>query len=203
MPVVYRLFQYPGSGNCYKIQLLLELLGLPYETVTVDILAGESRTPAFLARNPAGKVPVLQLADDDFLPESNAALWYLAEDTDYLPADRRERAEAMRWLCFEPYSHEPNVATARFWIRNLGNPPEYADRLREKQEAGRRALQIMDDHLACNDFFVGGRYSIADIALYAYTHVAEEACLDLAVYQAVRHWLARVADQPGHRPMEY
>jgi glutathione S-transferase len=200
---VYRLYQHPGSGNCYKIQLLLELLGLPYETVNVNILAGESRTPAFLAHNPVGKVPVLQIGSDDFLPESNAALWYLAEGSRFLPADRRGRAEVVRWLSFEQYSHEPNVATARFWIHFLGNPPQYAERLQEKQEAGRHALRIMDDHLARADYFVGGGYSIVDIALYAYTHVADEADIELAPYPAILAWLARVGGEPGHVAMEY
>lgn len=199
---MYRLYEFPDSGNCYKIRLLLCQLGTDFERVFVDIMAGETRTPAFLRRNPAGKVPVLEIGDGDFLPESNAALWYLSDRTDFLPSDRRGRAEVFRWLSFEQYSHEPNVATPRFWIKYLGSPPEMSERLARRQEAGRQALQVMDDHLSEHRFFVGDRYSIADIALYAYSHVADEGGIDLGPYAAVRRWIDRVADQPGHVPMD-
>lgn len=199
---MYKLYEYPGSGNCYKIRLLLNLLGVPFEAVTVDIMAGESRSEAFRAMNPAGKVPVLELAPGDYLPESNAALWYLAEGTRYLPEDRRPRAEVLRWMFFEQYSHEPNIAVARFWVRYLGNPPELARRLARRREAGRQALALMDAHLESRQFLVGDGCTIADLALYAYTHVAPEGGFDLGTWPAVVAWLRRVAAQPGYVPME-
>lgn len=198
---MYRLYEFPGSGNCYKIRLLLILLGEEFEAVFVDIMAGETRTPDFLSKNPAGKIPVLEIGEGDYLPESNAALWYLAEGTRFLPDDRRGRAEVFRWLSFEQYSHEPNVATPRFWIKYLGSPPEMSERLARRQEAGRQALQIMDDHLSTRSFFVADSYTIADVALYAYTHVADEGGIELGPYAAVRAWLDRVEGQPGHVPM--
>jgi glutathione S-transferase len=199
---VYRLYEFPDSGNCYKVRLLLTQLGADFERVFVDIMAGEARTPGFLRRNPAGKVPVLEIGEGDFLPESNAALWYLSEGTDFLPHDRRGRAEVFRWLSFEQYSHEPNVATPRFWIKYLGSPPELSERLARRQEAGRQALRVMDDHLSERRFFVGDRYTIADIALYAYSHVADEGGIDLGPYSAVRRWIDRTSDQPGHVTMD-
>ena len=198
---MYRLYEFPDSGNCYKIRLLLTLLGEDFERVFVDIMAGETRTPEFLRKNPAGRIPVLQIGAGDFLPESNAALWYLSEGTDFLPDDRRDRAEVIRWLSFEQYSHEPNVATPRFWIKYLGNPPAMRERLARRQEAGRQALQVMDEHLSCRPYFVRDRYTIADIALYAYTHVADEGGIELAPYESVRAWIERVGRQPGHVAM--
>jgi len=199
---MYRLFEFPSSGNCYKIRLLLTQLDEPFEAVSVDILSGGSRTQDFLAKNPAGKVPVLEIAPGDWLPESNAALWYLADGTAFVPDDRRGRAEVLRWLFFEQYSHEPNVAVARFWVRFLGRPPELEERLARRIDGAHAALRVMEQHLAAQPFFVGGRYGIADIALYAYTHVAGEGGVDLASYPAIRDWLARVARQPRHVPME-
>ena len=199
---MYRLYEFPDSGNCYKIRLLLTQLGEEFERVFVDIMAGETRTTQFLAKNPAGKIPVLEIGDGDYLPESNAALWYLAEGTRFLPDDRRDRAEVFRWLSFEQYSHEPNVATPRFWIKYLGSPPEMNERLARRQEAGRQALQVMDDHLSTRPFFVAERFTIADIALYAYTHVADEGGIELKPYSAVRRWIEKVAAQPGYVPME-
>ncbi len=198
---MYRLFEFPSSGNCYKLRLLLTQLNEPFESVTVDILAGETRTAEFLEMNPAGKVPVLEIAPGDWLPESNAALWYLAEGTEYLTEDRRTRAEVLRWLFFEQYSHEPNVAVARFWVRFLGRPPELEERLARRIDGSHAALKLMERHLAARPFFVADRYGIADIALYAYTHVADEAGIDLAAYPAVRDWLARVERQAGYVSM--
>ena len=198
---MYRLFEFPSSGNCYKLRLLLTQLGEPFEAVTVDILAGGSRTEEFLAMNPAGKVPVLQIAPGDWLPESNAALWYLADGTEFLPDDRRARAEVLRWLFFEQYSHEPNVAVARFWVKFLGRPPELEERLARRIDAAHGALKVMEQHLAQHRFFVADHYGIADIALCAYTHVAGDGGINLAPYPAIRAWLERVGRQPRHAPM--
>jgi len=195
-----RLYDYLPSGNGYKVRLLLAQLEIPFELIELDILKGETRTPEFLAKNPNGKIPVLETEDGRFLPESNAILWYLAEDTHYLPADRWGCAEALRWMFFEQYSHEPYVAVARFMLMHMNEemPAERARLLAEKQEKGYAALTVMERHLADRDWFVGGSYTIADIALYAYTHVAAEGGFDLTPFGAIRAWLARVATQPGH-----
>jgi glutathione S-transferase len=199
---MYRVYAYPGSGNCYKLTLMLTLLGEPFEVTEVDILAGATRTPAYLAINPNGKVPVLQLPDGEYLPESNAGLWYLAEGSDFLPDTRLGRARVLQWLSFEQYSHEPYIAVARFWIRYLGRPPEKEEELQRRQAQGRVALQLMEDHLAGWDWFVGADCTIADLALYAYTHVAEEGGFSLASYPALRRWLERVAALPCYVPMQ-
>jgi len=199
---LYRLYEFPSSGNCYKLRLLMTQLEQDFEAITVDILAGATRTPEFLRMNPAGKVPVLEIAPGDWLPESNAALWYLAEGTSFLPGSRRSRAEVLRWLFFEQYSHEPNVAVARFWVRFLGRPPELEERLTRRIDGAHAALKIMEGHLRQHPFLVEDRYGIADIALYAYTHVADEGAVMLDAYPAIRTWLARVAEQPLHVAME-
>ncbi|CUR45260.1 glutathione S-transferase family protein [Alloalcanivorax xenomutans] len=198
------LYDDPISGNGYKIRLLLALLGIPYQYVPVDILRGESRTPEFLARNPNGRIPVLQLDDGTFLPESNAALFYLSQGTDYWPGDKVEQAQVMQWLFFEQYSHEPNIATARFWlaIKGLEETPFNRQLLEQKHKAGNEALAVMDRHLSTRTFMVGERYSIADIALYAYTHEAHEGGFDLSLYPHVQAWLDRVCGQPGHVTIE-
>jgi glutathione S-transferase len=195
-----RLFDYLESGNGYKVRLLLHQLAIPFERVELDILKGETRTPAFLAKNPNGRIPTLELEDGTFLPESNAILWYLAEGTPFVPAERLARAQALSWMCFEQYSHEPNIATLRFWT-HAGLLEQRAALVPGKREAGGAALGVMEAHLAGRSFFVGERYSIADIALYAYTHVAEEGGFPLASYPAIRAWLARVASQPRHVPI--
>ena len=196
-----RLYDYADSGNGYKVRLLLAQLGRPYELVELDVPKGESRTPAFLAKNPNGRIPVLELDDGTFLPESNAILFYLAEGTPFLPADRLGRAQALQWMFFEQYSHEPNIATARFWLRHLELDAGRRAALEQKRTLGYAALGVMETHLAGRDFFVGERYTIADIALYAYTHVADQGGFDLAACPKVRAWLGRVAAQPGHVPM--
>jgi len=195
-----RLYDYLESGNGYKVRLLLHQLGLPFERVELDILKGETRTPGFLAKNPNGRIPTLELEDGTFLPESNAILWYLAEGTPFLPAERLARAQALSWMCFEQYSHEPNIATLRFWT-HAGLLEQRAALVPGKREAGVAALGVMEGQLGRRPFFVGERYSIADIALYAYTHVAEEGGFPLAPYPAIRAWLARVAGQPRHIPI--
>jgi glutathione S-transferase len=192
------LYDYLDSGNGYKARLLLSQLAVPYRYVELDILQGATRTPQFLAKNPSGNVPVLELADGRCLPESDAILWYLAEGSAMLPAERFDRAQVLRWLCFEQYSHEPYVATPRFIVRHLPSDSPRRAELPQRLARGRSALQVMDSHLATRSFFVAERYSIADIALYAYTHVAPDGGLELEPYPHVRSWLARVAAQPGY-----
>jgi glutathione S-transferase len=193
------LHEYAASGNCYKIRLTAALTGQRMARVEYDILKGETRTPEFLAHiNPLGRIPVLQVGPR-FLPESNAACWYLAEGSELIPADRFQRADMLRWMFFEQYHHEPNIATLRFWLAYVG-----VDALSELQRiqipakrlAGEAALQAMDDHLALADWFVGDAVSLADIALFAYTHVAAEGGFDLSLYPAIRAWIERVEGLP-------
>ena len=196
------LFDYLDSGNGYKVRLLLAQLGLDYRWTELDIDAGKTRTPEFLKRNLNGRIPTLELDDGTNLAESNAILWYLAEGTAFVPADRLGRAQALQWMFFEQYSHEPYVATPRYIVKHL--PPEHARRaeLPERLTKGRAALAVMDEHLKSRRFFVAEQYTVADIALYAYTHVAHEGGHDLTPYAAVRSWLARVAAQPKHVGLE-
>ena len=194
-----RLYDYLASGNGYKVRLLLHQLGIPYQRVELDIDRGETRTTEFLAKNPNGRIPTLETERGEFLAESNAILFFLAEGTPHLPADRWERAQVLQWMCFEQYSHEPNIATARYWITH--RKPHLPQVLEQKRQLGAAALDVMDGHLASRTFFVGERYTIADVALYAYTHVAEEGGFTLEPYPAVRRWLGRVAAQPKHIPI--
>jgi glutathione S-transferase len=194
---VLRLYDYLESGNGYKVRLLLAQLGLDYERVELDILAGETRTPGHLARNPNGRIPLLELEDGSHLAESNAILWFLADGTPFLPKDRLARARVLQWMFFEQYSHEPYIAVLRFWA-HAGQLEEKRSQVPEKRERGEQALAVMEGHLAGRRFFVDDRYSIADIALYAYTHVAEEGGFDLSRYPAVRAWIGRVAAEPEH-----
>ncbi len=189
-----------ASGNCYKVQLLLELLGRPYRWVEVDSAAGETRTPEFLAKNPNGRVPLLELEDGRRLPESNAILCYLAEGSPFLPADAFARAQALQWLFFEQYSHEPYIAVARFICGWLPEDHPRRAELPRLRERGHQALAVMEQHLAANEHFVGGRCTVADLALYAYTHKAADGGFDLGPYPALRAWLARVAAQPRFVP---
>jgi len=195
------LYDFADSGNGYKVRLMLSHLGTAYRYVEVDILRGESRTPEFLVKNPNGRIPVLELDDGTFLSESNAILFYLAEGSRYLPEDRLGRAHVLQWMFFEQYSHEPNVATVRFWLKHLELDEERRKRMAEKTTLGHAALSVMERHLAGRTFFVGETYSIADIALYAYTHVADEGGFDLSPYVAVGAWLDRVRAQPGYVPL--
>ena len=199
------LHEYSGSGNCYKIRLTAALLGIRMERVEYDIMKGETRTPRFRAHiNPVGRIPVLQVGAR-FLPESNAACFFLADGSELIPADRFRRADMLRWMFFEQYHHEPNVATLRFWLTMVG-----IDALSELQRsqipakrlAGEAALQQMDDHLSLVDWMVGDAVSLADIALYAYTHVAEGGGFDLALYPAIRAWIARIEGLPKFVPMD-
>lgn len=192
-----RLYDYWESGNCYKVRLLLAQLGMPFEKVSLDILKGDTRTPEFLAKNPNGRVPIVEWPDGRALAESNAILWHLAEGSAFLPAGAWDRAQALQWMFFEQYSHEPYIAVVRFWhFANLVEQNRAA--LPEKMERGYKALGVMERHLESRPYFAGDRYSIADIALYAYTHVANEGGFDLAGFPAVREWLARVREQPRH-----
>ena len=192
------LYDNMDSGNGYKIRLLLAQLEEPYRHVDLDILHGASRTPEFLAKNLNGRIPIIELEDGRFLAESDAILCYLAEGTDFLPADRYARAQVLQWMFFEQYSHEPYVATPRFIVRHLpADSPRHAE-LPQRLARGREALAVMESHLSGRSYFVSDRYSVADIALYAYTHVAEDGGLSLASFPQVRGWLARVAAQPLH-----
>jgi glutathione S-transferase len=192
------LFDNLDSGNGYKVRLLLAQLVIDYRWTELDIDAGATRTPEFLARNPNGRVPTLELDDGTNLAESNAILWYLAEGTELVPHDRLGRAQALQWMFFEQYSHEPYVATPRYIIKHLALDDPRRLELPERVAKGRAALAVMETHLDTRRFFVAERYSIADIALYAYTHVAHEGGHDLARYPHVRAWLARVAAQPRY-----
>ena len=189
------------SGNCYKIKLVLEQLRIPYRWKETNSVGGETRTPEFLAKNPNGKVPLLEPEDGVFLPESNAILCYLAEGSPLLPSGRLDRARVLQWMFFEQYSHEPYIAVARSILRYL--PPDSPRRaeLPRLRERGARALGVMEQHLAKEPFFAAGRYTIADIALYAYTHCAADGGFDLSEFPHIEAWLARVKAQPHHIPL--
>ena len=193
---MFTVYGMADSGNCYKVKLALEQLALPYRWIEVDSARGETRTAEFLSRNPNGKVPTLALEDGTFLPESNAILCYLADGSRLLPTDRLGRARALQWMFFEQYSHEPYVAVARFILRFL--PPDSPRRaeLPRLQERGQQALGVMEQHLRQEAFFAAGRYSVADIALFAYTHCAADGGFDLKKYPAILAWLDRVRSQP-------
>ena len=199
------LHEYAQSGNCYKVRLTAALLGLPLERRDYDIMTGETRTPDFLANvNANGRIPVLQ-AGARFIPESNAACFYLADGSELIPEDRFERADMLRWLSWEQYNHEPNVATLRFWLAFVGEAAlsdVQRAQIPGKRAAGEAALRLMDEHLAGRNWLVGERPSLADIALFAYTHVAEGGGFRLADYPAVQAWLARVAALPGFVPID-
>ena len=198
------LHEYSASGNCYKIRLTAAHVGVALERVQYDILKGETRTSTFLQEiNANGRIPVLQIGDH-FLPESNAACFYLAEGSKLIPEGRLDRADMLRWMFFEQYSHEPNVATLRFWRAFVGEDSlteQQRALLPAKQEAGEDALGVMERHLCDFDWFAGGRFTLADIALYAYTHVAEEGGFDLKRFSAVGRWLERVRSLPKHISM--
>ena len=199
------LHEDPGSANCYKVRLTAPLAGVPIERRAYDIMKGETRTPEFLANVSAnGRIPVLQVGNR-FISESNAICFYIADGSSLVPADRFERADMLHWLFWEQYQHEPNIATLRFWMTWVG-----IDRLTDvqrsqmpvKRKLGNDALQLMDDHLKGREWFVGGAMSLADICLFAYTHVADEADFDLALYPNVVEWMERIMTQPGHVELE-
>ena len=199
------LHEYPASGNCYKIRLVAAYLGLPLEGRSYDILKGETRTPEFLRDiNPNGRIPVLQ-DGDRLLPESNAACFYLADGSDLIPDDRFDRTDMLRWMFWEQYNHEPNIATLRFWLRFVGlDALTAAQRMQisGKREAGLAALDLMDRHLARHKWLAAGRMTVADICLFAYTHVADEADFDLEAYPAIVAWMERIMTMPGFVGMD-
>lgn len=199
------LHEDPRSGNCYKIRLTAALLGLPLERREYDIMDGETRTPEFLANvNSNGRIPVLQVGKR-FLPESNAACFYLAEGTKLVPGDRFERADMLRWMFFEQYNHEPNIATLRFWLAFIGEAhltEQQRAQIPAKRIAGEDALALMDRHLAEREWFIGHACTLADISLYAYTHVAEAGGFRLEDHSNVCRWLQRIAALPGYVSME-
>jgi glutathione S-transferase len=198
------LHDYLPSGNGYKVRLLLAQLGIPFRRIEYDTTRGQTRTREFLEGiNANGRVPVLETDEGDLLTESDAILFYLAEGTAFLPGGRLDRARVLQWMFFEQYSHEPNIAVARAWLHVFGTEmtEERKLSLQTKQKLGYDALGVMEGHLRQKGFFVGNRYTVADIALYAYTHVAHEGGFDLAGYPAVRAWIGRVASQPGHVPI--
>ena len=194
---MFRLYEYAPSGNCYKIRLLLGLLGIKFERVAVDIQSGGSRTEVFLKLNANGRVPVL-VHDNCVLTESNAILWYLGAGTLYVPDDKLDQARVLQWMFFEQYSHEPYIATLRNWISYTGKEQEFAAEIKKRRPLGYAALDVMNKRLSKHDFFVGEHYSIADISLFAYTHVANEGGFELKSYSGITDWLARVRAQPGH-----
>jgi glutathione S-transferase len=195
---MFKVYGMSASGNCHKVRMVLEALGLPYRWTEIDTAHGQTRTPEFLAMNPNGKVPVLEIEPAVFLPESNAILCYLADDTPLLPRDRLLRARVLQWLFFEQYSHEPYIAVARYLRRFHPDPASQQALAESKSEGGYRALAVMENRLAGEDFLAAGRYTVADIALYGYTHVAGEGGFDLARFPAVKAWLARVEAQPRY-----
>jgi glutathione S-transferase len=192
------LYNSPVSGNCYKVRLLLTHLGLEYETVEVSVVERSNRPELLGGLNPALRVPTLVLDDGRPLAESNAILWYFGDGTQYVPSDPYERAQVLQWMFFEQYSHEPYIAVVRFWLAYSGTPEKFEDQVPARRKGGYAALDAMERHLSGRSFLVDGRYTIADISLYAYTHVAHEGGFELEPYPAIRAWLERVAAQPGH-----
>ena len=200
---IYTLYSMQRSGNSYKARLTLAQLGIPYRLVEIDILQGESRTPEFLAMNPSGQVPLLEIPPGRFISESNAILWYVAGGTALAPEDRIDRAEALQWMFFEQHSLEPNIGAAYFWLALVKGGRELQQHaLEDWTEEGYRALRVMENHLKQHRYFAADRYTIADIALYAYTHLAHECDFDLSGFPCIRAWLDRVTAEPGHVAMD-
>ena len=196
------LYNSAVSGNCYKVRLLLAQLELEYEKVDVSVVDRSNREEVLGGLNPALRVPTLVLDDGRPLAESNAILWYFGNGTRYVPEDLYERAQVLQWMFFEQYSHEPHIAVVRFWLAYSGTPERFEDQVPARMKAGYAALDAVEKHLATREFLVAGGYSIADVSLYAYTHVAHEGGFELEAYPAIRAWLERVAAQPGHVPID-
>ena len=194
---MYRLYDFLPSGNGYKVRLLLNLLEIPFTRIELNILEGETRTPEFLQKNPNGKIPLLQIGSDEFIAESNAILYYLSQE-DYFPQNKYAQAQVMQWLFFEQYSHEPFIATSRYWISILKQPEKYREQLEQKRKSGYAALEVMEQHLKHRKYFVEETYTIADISLYAYTHVAEEGGFDLQKFPRILAWFERIEAHPRH-----
>jgi glutathione S-transferase len=200
---MYTLYSMQSSGNSYKVRMLLARLNVPHRLVDTDLFKGETKTPEFLAKNPEGRIPVLELPDGRYLAESNAILVYLAEGTPFLPGDRFQRAEVLRWMFFEQHSHEPAIAAARYWLHLVKGGRELrTHEIDQWMERGYEALALMERHLASRRYFAGERTTVADLALYAHTHVAQEGEFDLAGFPHVVEWLARIAAEPGHLRMD-
>lgn len=201
---MFTLYSMHRSGNSYKVRLALAHLAIPFRLVEIDILQGESHTPEFLEMNPNGQVPLLEVMPGRYIAESNAILWYVAGGTPLAPEDRIDRADALQWMFFEQHSLEPNIGAAYFWLNLVkGGRDLQSHALEDWMEEGHRAFGVMDRHLRRNRYFAADRFTIADIALYAYTHLAHECGYDLAPFPAVRSWLARVADEPRYVPMDW
>jgi len=197
------LYSMQRSGNCYKVRLALAQLDVDYRLVEIDILRGETRTPDFLAKNPSGHVPLLEATPGRYLPESGAILWYLAGGSPLAPDNRIDRAETLQWMFFEQHSLEPNIGAAYFWLALIKGGRELQQHaLDDWMEEGYRALRVMENHLQNHRYFAADRYTIADIALYAHTHLAHTCDFDLTTFPAVRAWLDRMAEQPGHVLMD-
>ncbi|HKR36824.1 MAG TPA: glutathione S-transferase family protein [Steroidobacteraceae bacterium] len=198
---MYRLYDYLPSGNGYKVRLVLKQLALQYELIELDVATGATRTADFLAKNPNGRIPLLEVPGKGFLPESHAIIAYLADGTRLIPADPFERARMWQWMCFEQYNLEPNIATLRFWLKLGRTRAELGEKLVEKKKNGYAALDVLEETLGDREYLAAGQYSLADIALYAYTHVAHEGGFDLAPYPAIRAWCERVEKQPSWAPI--
>jgi glutathione S-transferase len=192
------LYDSPVSGNCYKVRLLFAHLGIEYERRSVDVVDRSNRPELLGDLNPSLRVPTLLLDDGTSLGESGAILWYFGEGTRFVPGDRFERAQVLQWMFFEQYDLEPAIAVVRFWLAYSGRPEAFEDRLEERTAAGYKTLDALERHFGSREWAVGSRMTLADIALYGYTHVADEGGFDLERFPAVRQWLARVASQPGH-----
>jgi glutathione S-transferase len=201
---MYTLYSMQRSGNSYKVRLALALLNEPYRSIEIDILQGESRTPEFLKKNPSGQVPLLEVAPGRHLAESNAILWYVAIGTSLAPESRIERAETLQWMFFEQHALEPNIGAAYFWLSLVrGGRELHAHSLEDWMERGYLALKVMENHLQGHDYFAAGRLTIADIALYAYTHLADQCDFDLTPYPAIQAWLRRVEQEHAFVPMDW
>jgi glutathione S-transferase len=197
-----RLYNSQLSGNCWKVRQILALRGIEYERVEVDVFDRSNRPELLGGKNPALRVPTLELEDGQFLAESNAILWYFGDGSPFTPADQLERARVLQWMFFEQYEVEPTVAVSRFWITLLGEREKHAEELESKWRAGNRALAALEGHLDGRDWLVGDRFTTADISLYAYTHLAEEGGFDLERYPNVRAWIEQVAAVPGYIPLD-
>ncbi len=195
---MYRLYSFSPSGNCYKLRLFLTQLQIPFELVSVNLLNQETRLPEFLQKNPNGKVPVLEIEPDVFLTESNSILIYLAEETDFFSRDRLERNQILKWLFFEQFSLGANLSRPRFWISIAKQAEQFTSLIAYHQRLGNAGLEVMEQHLTTHSFFVGERYTIADIALYSYTHVAHEGGYDLSKFPKIQAWCDRIQSQPNH-----
>ena len=201
---MYKLYSMQRSGNSYKVRLALALLNAPYRAIEIDILRGESRTPDFLAKNPSGQVPLLEVAEGRYLAESNAILWYVAGGTPLAPESRIERAEALQWMFFEQHALEPNIGAAYFWLSLVkGGRDLQVHALEDWMERGYAALQVMENHLKIHEYFAACQFTVADIALYGYTHVADRCDYDLTTFPAIRSWLRRVEQAPGFVNMDW